>query len=126
MALRFSNIVVAYAVIGMVMWGGGAIAWENSGLGGVIIDAPDDGSVSTDTADELQSLGGPIQEAAATVGGTGLLAVWNILIKLLGFLFWPVVTMQGAGAPPRVWVLFGGTLTIAFYAAALRLIRSSA
>lgn len=124
--MRFTNVVLAYFVMGIVMWGGGAIVWADTGVAGLLIDDPGSGSVSQDTAGELQQLGGPIQEAAATVGGTGLLAAWNVLVKLIGFFFWPVVTLQGVAAPPRVWVLFGGIPTAAFYVTLVRLIRSSA
>lgn len=124
--MRFTNIVLAYAVMGMVMWGGGAIAWESSGVAGLLIDDPQTGEISTDMIDQLQSLDGPIKEAAATVGGTGLLAAWNIIIKVVSFWFWPIVTLQSQGAPPRVWVLVGGTPTAAFWATLIRLIRSSA
>jgi len=124
--MQWTNIVFAYFVIGAVMWGGGAIAWGDSGVAGLIIEDPQTGDLSTETADNLEGLGGPIREAAATLGGTGLLAVWNIVIKFLSFFFWPIVTLQGAGAPPRIWVMFGGTPTAAFWVTLIRLIRSSA
>lgn len=124
--MRFSHIVLAYAVMGMVMWGGGAIAWADSGVATLIVDDPATDSVNTETSDQLRELGGPIQEAAATVEGTGLLAAWNVIVKILGFLFWPIVTLQSIGAPARVWVLFGGTPTVAFWVSAVRIIRSSA
>jgi hypothetical protein len=123
--MRFSHIVLLYAVCGMVMWGGGAIAWGQSGVAGLLIEDPGSGSLNQETSDSLEQLGGPIQEAAAAVGGTGLLAAWNLIVKILSFLFWPIVTLQGANAPPRVWVTIGGTPTVAFYAALITLIRSS-
>lgn len=124
--MRFSHIVLIYAVMGIVMWGGGAIAWTDSGVAGLLVEDPATGAINDATSDQLEQTGGPIQEAAATVGGTGLLAAWNLIVKIVSFLFWPVVTLQGVGAPPRVWVLLGGVPTVAFYATVITLIRSSA
>jgi hypothetical protein len=124
--VRFSHIVLIYATLGIVMWGGGAIGWADSGVAGLLVEDPATGAINDETGAQLEQAGGPIQEAAATVGGTGLLAAWNLLVKVVSFLFWPIVTLQGVGAPARVWVTLGGVPTIAFYATVITLIRSSA
>lgn len=123
--MRFSHIVLAYFVMAVVMWGGGAITWADTGVAQLLVDEPGTGTINTDTASQLEQTGGPIQEAAATVGGTGLLAAWNLLVQFISSLFWPIITLQGLGAPPRVWVVLGGIPTFAFYASLITLIRSS-
>jgi hypothetical protein len=125
--VRFTNILIVYFVIGAMMWGGGAINWQESGVGGLIVQSTgDDVEINEQTADELQQRGGPIQEAAGALGASPILAVWNLLVGLIGYLFWPITTLQGVGAPPRIVVLAGGTPVVAFYAGVLRLIRTSA
>lgn len=123
--MRFSHIVLAYFVMATVLWGGGAIAWSETGVAPLIIDDPQTGEINEQTANQLEQTGGPIQEAAGAVSGTGLLAAWNLLVKFISSLFWPVVTLQGLGSPPRVWVTLGGIPTFAFFASLITLIRSS-
>lgn len=126
--MRFTNVVLAYFVMGAVMWGGGAIAWQDSGLGPVFIETPGDGTTQAneETSDDLSQLGGPIQAAASAVAGTGLIAVWNILVKIVGVLNWPIITLISQNAPPRVTVVGGGAITVAFWVTFIRLVRSSA
>lgn len=126
--MRFGHVLLAYFVMGAVMWGGGALAWGDVPLGGFVIDDPSAGNISINenTSQGLEQVGGPIQQAARTVGGTGLLAVWNLLAAVIGMMFWPITALIVANAPPRVIVLFGGAPTIAFYGALFRVIRSSA
>jgi hypothetical protein len=123
--MNFRNIIVAYFVIGAVMWGGGAILWEDSGIGQFFIESPSEGELNENTQDDLESMSGPIQQAASQLQGSGLLAIWNILVKLIGSLFWPIIALQGVNAPPRVWVLFGGAPTVAFFGAVIALVRGS-
>lgn len=124
--VQFSDIIIIYFVIGASLWGVGLIEWDNSGLGGILIEAPGDGDVNEQTSSDLENLGGPIQEAANSLGAGALLAVWNILVKFLGFLFYPIVTLQGLNAPPRAVVLLGGTTTMAFLGSVIKLVRTSA
>jgi hypothetical protein len=127
--VRFSQIIVAYFVMGAVMWAGGAIAWDEAGVGTLFVDDPDASGqvdVDDDTADDLEGAGGPIQEAASAAGvGGGLLAVWNLIVKVISSLFWPIITLDGLGAPASVTVIIGGTPTVAFWGAVLRVLRDS-
>jgi hypothetical protein len=124
--VRFSSIIVAYFVIGALMWGGGAIAWDDTGLGGLIIDDPVNGvQTNESTADELENAGGPIQQSLQQLGGP-LLAIWSIIVQFIGYLFWPIMVLQTANAPPRITVLLGGSFSVAFLSGTVRLIRGSA
>ena len=128
---RFSSILIVYFVIGATMWGGGAIVWDDTGVGEFIIDNPDDfNNPNQDAKNEeasniLERLGQPIQNIVGTVGG-GLIASWNLLSKFIAYLFWPITVLQSANAPPRVVVLGGGSLVVAFYGSFIRTIRTSA
>lgn len=127
--MRFSHIVMAYFIIGTVMWAGGAIPWSGQhggvGMATLIIDNPETGDVNSNTTEQLENTGGPIQEAITAVGGGALIAVWNLVVQVIGFFFWPISALANNGAPPRVWVPLGGVPTIAFYGAFIRLIRTS-
>jgi len=122
---RFGNILLVYFVIGAMMWGGGAIVWSETGLNTLIVEDPQAGSVNENTSNQLEDAGGPIREAAQAFGGP-VLAIWNIVVQFVGYLFWPIATLQSVGAPPRLVVLLGGTPSIAFLGAVVRLIRNSA
>lgn len=123
--VRFGHVVMAYFVMGAVMWGGGAIMWGDAGLGAIIVDQPAAGGVNDQTVQDLEDAGGPIQNALSQVGAGALIAVWNLVVKFFGFLTWPMTVLANGGAPPRVWVLLGGTPTMAFYTGVIRLIRTS-
>jgi len=88
-----------------------------NGAGGV--------SVNENTSNQLEQSGGPIQEAAKSMGGP-ILAIWNFVVQFIGYLFWPVTVLQSVNAPPRVTVLVGGAFSVMFLGAVIRLIRSSA
>lgn len=116
--MRFGHVVMAYFVIGAVLWGGGAIAWNDSGVTHLVVTGADNStniSTNDQTKDELESSGGPIQEAASSIGGGALIAIWKLITGLLGFMFWPVATLINTNAPPTVVVLLGGVPTLAFY-----------
>lgn len=128
---RFSSILLVYFIIGATMWGGGAIVWDDTGVGEFIIDEPDnfdnpeEDGINSEASGILERLGQPIQNIVGTVGG-GLIAAWNLLTHFIGYLFWPITVLQSAGAPPRVVVLGGGSLVVAFYGSFIRTIRTSA
>jgi len=122
---RFGEIIMVYFVIGAMMWGGGAIAWSETGLNNLIIEDPQTAEVNEETSGELEDAGGPIREAAQTFGGP-VLAIWNIVVQFIGYLFWPIVTLQSVGAPPRLTVLLGGAPSVIFLGSVIRLIRNSA
>lgn len=124
--MRLSRVVMAYFLMGAVMWGGGVIAWDDAGVGQILIQSADsDAAVNQQTSEDLSQLGGPIQTALSTVQSAGLVAIWNVLVKLVGFLNWPVVVMLSVDAPPRITVIGGGTPTMAFWVAFIRLVRTS-
>jgi hypothetical protein len=123
---RFAAVMLAYFLIGAVMWGGGVITWNETGIGGMIIEDTANGvSVNENTSQTLEQSGGPIRQAAATMGGP-ILAIWNFIVQFIGFLFWPVTVLQSVSAPPRAVVTAGGALTVMFLGAVIRLIRRSA
>ena len=122
--VRFGEVVMAYFLIGSVLWAGGAIPWDDAGIGNVIVDVQaDDVTTQENTSQDLKQLGGPIQEASTTVSGGGLIAAWNIIVKLVGFLFWPVVVLDGIGAPKRIVVVLGGTMVMAFIVGLIAVVR---
>lgn len=125
--MRFSNILLIYFVMGAMMYGGGVVTWQESGVVSVFIDySPGEQvEVNKETANDLEGLGGPIQEAAESIGGGGLIAAWNILSNIIGFLFWPITTLLSLNAPLEVVLIFGGIPTVAFFGSVLRLIRTS-
>ena len=127
---RFSSILIVYFLIGAVMWGGGAIGWDDAGVGQFIIDDPshinnpDETGVNNEASGALSKLADPIQNVIGTIGG-GLIATWNLMARFIAYLFWPVTVMQSVNAPKRVVVL-SGALVIAFFGGFLRTIRTSA
>ena len=123
--VRFANIVIGYFIIGAVMWGGGALVWSDAGVGTLFINNPQTGDINENTTEQLKETGGPIQQAANAATG-GLIAVWNLMVQLIGFLFWPIQTLADSNAPPQIVVLFGGTPTVAFVGAVIRVVRGSA
>lgn len=122
---RFGTVILIYFVVGAMMWGGGAIIWTETGLNSLIIEDPQSGDVNDDTSQQLEEAGGPIREAAQSFGGP-VLAIWNIVVQFIGYLFWPITVLQSVNAPPRLIVLLGGTPSVAFLAGIIRLIRDSA
>jgi hypothetical protein len=124
--VRFNEILAAYFVIGALMWGGGAIAWDETGVGQLFVETPgSDLSVNEETTGKLEDANGPIQESVAALGASPLLAVWNIIVGLIGYISWPVTVLQSVNAPPRVTVLAGGTMLVLFFGAVIRLLRTS-
>lgn len=127
--MRFTNILMAYFVIGVVMWGGGAIVWDDAGVGQFFINDPTgdtaDQVVNAETGTKLNNLGGPITQVVGQTIGGGLIATWNLLVGVIGFVFWPTTVLLSVNAPPSV-VLLGTSLTVAFFGAIMRLVRGSA
>lgn len=123
---RFGSVVLTYFIIGVVLFGGGVVGPDNTGLVAEVVDI-DNGEVEANqsTGEGLQNLGGPIEQAVASVGGGGLLAVWIFIKGLLGAIFWPIGVLSANNAPPVVTALLGGGLSMAFLVATLLLIRGS-
>lgn len=124
--VQFSRIIVAYFIVGAVLWGGGLLPYSESGITTLFVSSPDNGTeINNGTAGQLEDAAGPIQEAAESIGGGAVLAVFNLLTAFIGFLFWPTTALIHMNAPPRAIVL-GSALTVAFFGSVLRVIRSSA
>jgi hypothetical protein len=122
--MRFTQIILAYFILGAVMWGGGVITWDQAGVGQLFVDDPTSGELNENTSEDITQAGGPIQQAASSVEGSGLIAVWGIISRFLGFLFWPMVALRVTGAPPRVWVT-AGALCVVFFGALVMLFRGA-
>jgi len=125
--MNLTQVALAYFVMAAVMFGAGLIVWEDTGFATLIIDnGPDEQlSANEETAEDLNDLGGPIEESAGSYGG-GIIAVLNLVTGLFDVIFWPIATLLTLNAPPRVVVLFGGTPTAAFYLSVITLIKTSA
>lgn len=124
--MRLSSLVLAYFLLGAILWGGGAIHWNEAGVGGFFMHV-DQGDVAhnANTTGQLTNLSGPIQIASSSIAGGGLAAIWNIIVKLVGYLFWPITVMQTNNMPPRITVVLGGSLVVAFYGSLLRILRGT-
>lgn len=122
--MNFTRIILAYFLIGAFMWGGGALTWENAGLVTAFVDSGDQGDIEVNesTSGQLEQIGGPVQEASESVSGGGLIAIWNIIDRILGYLFWPITALQVNGAPPVIVVVVGGPFVVVFFGAVINLI----
>ncbi|RDZ99259.1 hypothetical protein DEQ92_20940 [Haloferax sp. Atlit-6N] len=126
MAIRFSRIVLLYFVLGAVMFGGGAVSYDDSGVTKYFIDQDgDDVEAGEQPSSNLQGVAGAITSLVGQVGGATVL-VWNLAVGVVSFLNWPVVVFIENGAPPTVTVLLGGAPTVMFYGSLVTLVRSSA
>ena len=124
--MQFTRIIVLYFVLGALMFGGGAVTWDNSGPTQHFINmGPDTVSPNDDIQDELEGVGSSITNLIGSFGGPVLL-VWNLFFGLVSFIHWPLFVFSDAGAPVEITVLLGGTLTAMFYMAVIRLVTQSA
>lgn len=123
--IRASNIVIIYFVVGAVMFGGGAVTWDDSGLTKYFIDNEDGVEPADQAEGNLLGVDNALTNLVNTFSGAALL-VWNLFAGLVGYIHWPLFVFIDSGAPPRVTILLGGTPTVAFYMAAIRLVTSSA
>lgn len=119
---NLSNLVFAYFVIGAVMWGGGALTFEEAGVITSVVTM-DNGNVGVN-----ESFSREINKQDSIIGGVvtafgaGLLIVWNMIFAVLKFIHWPLTTLIQAHAPPQVTVLLGGGMTLSFYMAIARMV----
>lgn len=124
--MRFTRVILLYFVLGSVMFGGGAIDFDQAGVSGFFVEH-DSGSfaATNQTSQNLEGLGGAISQLVGEfIGGVQL--VYNLAVGLLGFLNWPIVVLSSVGAPPMAVLLIGGTFSAAFYLSIITLMRSSA
>jgi len=124
--MQFTRLVVLYFVLGAVMFGGGAVTWDDTGPTKYFVSNDAVGVSPDDRA--RQNLGGVAGAISSLVGqfGAPLILVWNLVVGLVSFLNWPLFVMMENSVPPRVTVLLGGSLTVMFYGGIVRLVRSSA
>jgi len=126
MTMRFTRIILLYFVLGAVMFGGGAIDFQDAGVAGFFVEHDSGSFAASDQADEeLEGLGGAISQLVGEFIGAVQL-VYNLAVGLLGFLNWPIVVLLGVGAPPMAVLFVGGTLSASFYLSVITLVRSSA
>lgn len=112
---QFAKVVLAYFVIGAVMWGGGAIDWQDAGLAQFFVSYNSGGvSGSSVLGANLGSLGSTINSVINFAIG-GVMLFWNLIVGIVGYLHWPLIVLNGANAPPSVTVLLGGGFVAAFY-----------
>jgi hypothetical protein len=130
MSLNLTKVVIAYGVIGVVMYGGGAVGQEQLGILSVVIDITGDGVVSSGGAvGALQNVLDRIESVAGESGGVGLLAallaIAGILADLIKWATWPIQVAAYVGMPGEWAALFGGVPVLMFFMTFLKLIRSS-
>lgn len=123
---RFGHIIIIYFVIGAVMFGGGAVAFDNAGIAQFFV-SQENGHVQADPGpqDNTSGLGGAISSLVGQFGG-GIVLVWNLIVGILAFMNWPVTVLVSNHAPPSVIILLGGTLEAMFYVSLVRVVRTSA
>jgi hypothetical protein len=125
--VRFGEVVLTYFVIGAVMWGAGLVDGGQLGVADIFFNISETGAVTASEQPQglLGEMGNLINDVAGGLVGP-VLAVWNVIRELTAVLFWPVVVLQTAAAPPSVVVLLGGTPTVAFFMGIVRIVRESA
>jgi len=123
--MRFTRIVLLYFVLGAVMFGGGAISFQEAGVAGFFVEDRADGFGPSDADDELSGLDGAITQLVGEFLGA-IQLVYNLVVGLLGYLNWPIVVLLSHNAPPQAVLLLGGSFTAAFYLGVIRLVQSSA
>lgn len=129
MAIRLSNLLVIYFCMGAVVWGGGAINWDQTGLSQYFLEDATDNSpveVNDSVQSEVEGIKGPSLLAQVGAFGGPLVLIWDFLIKLVAVMFWPVTMSVSFNAPPEVVVLLGGGVSVMFVAAFLVFVRRSA
>lgn len=106
------------------MFGGGAVTFDDSGVTKYFIE-DSSGEPSEKAQGELTGLDSAIATLVGQVGGA-IQLVWNLVFGIVLFLNWPLTVMLDNNVPPRVAILFGGSLTVMFYGALITVVRSSA
>lgn len=121
--VSFSNILVAYFLIGSVMVGGGAIDFQESGVTGFFIDETAQGGFTTseNATQNFQEADNIVEKVIKQLTGTVAL-VWSLIQSVLTFINWPVAVLNSVNAPPIAVVGLGGSLTAAFYISAVGII----
>lgn len=123
--MRFTNVMLAYFVTGAVMWASGAIGWGEVGLAEWLIADPATGETTEAVVNQLEQLGGPIEQFAGALGGP-LLVIWGFVQGILSWVLWPISVMIAVEAPVRLTIVFGGAMVMGFIGGLLRLLRGTA
>lgn len=125
--MDYSNIILAYFVIGVVMFGGGAINYQNAGVATFFVDQQASGGFgpAQESQQDIESIGGAITDLIGQAFGA-IALVYNLILGLLIYLHWPVFVLSSNNAPPMATVLLGGSFTVAFYMSVVRLVTASA
>lgn len=126
--MRASEVILIYFVMGAVMFGGGAVNFEQVGVASFFFtQSGGGGSVFAPAGNALANLNdaGGMLESVATLAIGGILLVWNLIVAIIGFLHWPIWTLRGVNAPPEAVLLLGGSLTAAFYLSVIQLLNRS-
>lgn len=124
--MRFRYIILAYFVIGAMMFGAGLITWQEGGLVGTFVENDASGvSGNEETNEQISETGSTITQLVDAFGGP-IIIIWNFVDRVLGFIHWPIVTLANNNAPPRITILLGGGFVVGFYMSLVGLVRSSA
>jgi hypothetical protein len=101
-----SSVLLVYFLIGFVLWGGGVIGYDEAGVTEMVISGVSGQGVTlnTETANDVENLNGPIEQAVNTFAGGGLLAAWKFVSGLIDFMFWPTSVPISTNAPVEVTV----------------------
>lgn len=88
--MQWNEVVLAYFVIDAVTFGGGAVAWGDAGVGQFFIDQPgNQPTVNTTTTEQFENSSGAVETTLRAVGAGALVAVWNLMVGIIAYLFWP-------------------------------------
>lgn len=119
--MRFSNIVIIYAMMGIVVVASGAVPASEIGIVDNFVDIdPDEGTVedSNNITNEEETgitdnIIEPVQNALNTISGGAAMAIWNGIDSLIGAYAWPLTVTAYVGAPWRIQA-FASLFVISF------------
>jgi hypothetical protein len=117
--ISLTPVLLAYFVMAAVMFGGGLIQAEDAQPLGLAYDEDEleSGDVEPEQDQYRNTFENFISYITPLVGI--LVAAINFLVTVVAFINWPIFALSTAGAPLRVIVLLGGTMTAMFYMAAI-------
>ena len=123
--MQIGNLLLAYFVIGTMMWGGGVLTFEEAGVINSVVTL-DDGNVGVNEsfANEIDKQDSVISGVVNAFSG-GLTIVWNLIKIVFKFIHWPLTTLIQTHAPPQITILLGGGMTLSFYIAVIKLVSRS-
>lgn len=128
--MNFQSVALAYFVIGAVMFGGGAVDFEEAGVTQFFLDQNEQGFAPAEAELGQKSPQSAIQGVVGAILGIidaitgGIVLVFNLAVSLLGYLNWPITVLLAANAPPSAVLVVGGTFTASFYLSVINLISS--